>query len=319
MDKGDKFGGHHSGNNHVNNKQPAACSGGSKATNTCVDRNNKYPRRGTAAIFMKMKPFSRQLSDALVNNEVECSICTENILSSPTKDHIWSCRGGCYHIFHFSCIKSWAISSNINNTTTNIASDSDSNTVRDGAISRSRKLWSCPNCRKMHSFKDLHHLKCFCGKRGNNLEGATGRLPYSCGQPCLSTTYRHHDIHAIGDSAHRCSHPCPMVCHPGPCPPCVAQGPLVHCWTGPPLHSFVIHTVCGRPLPKFSCKRPCGKLLSPCGIHKCEEECHPDGCSPCQYYQTRKCLCKKNTIKYKCNQSKDDSTRILSCNQPCGQ
>ena len=52
----------------------------------------------------------------------------------------------------------------------------------------------------------------------------------------------------------------------GPCPSC-ARTNTVSCFCG--RHSSLLR--CGSP--SYSCKEPCGKLLS-CGFHYCKELCH---------------------------------------------
>merc|ERR1719272_1065788 len=90
-------------------------------------------------------------------------------------------------------------------------------------------------------------------------------LPHSCGDHCEEKRNQH------------CTHePCPILCHPGACPPCnILVEVTCHC--GKKSQSVPCQ-IAKRS--KFSCKDECGKLLN-CGNHDCEEECHDGPCTPC--------------------------------------
>lgn len=72
-------------------------------------------------------------------------------------------------------------------------------------------------------------------------------------------------------------------CSLGPCPPCPAQC-RVACFCG--AQQNVVR--CGTQ-PR-SCGGKCGRGLF-CGIHYCQDPCHPGNCPPCTKKDTKKCAC----------------------------
>ncbi|KAA6391890.1 MAG: putative FKBP12-associated protein 1 [Streblomastix strix] len=122
-------------------------------------------------------------------------------------------------------------------------------------------------------------------------------IPHSCGNPCGKKRKA------------TCPHPCPILCHPGPCPPCGAMKTDIKCWS----HGNPIAIRCGET--NLSCKNPCKKLLS-CGIHSCSLECHDGECKPCDKIRTIQCYCGKSQNNTTCNQNQEDS---FSCGEICDQ
>ena len=117
-----------------------------------------------------------------------------------------------------------------------------------------------------------------------------GRLatPHSCGQSCQRQRAT-------------CSHPCPLNCHPGPCPPCVAtvQTPC-HCSkTVSSMRCSHLTTTANQP--SLSCGQACGRRLQ-CGKHKCTQPCHPGACEPCEVVETGKCYCGKEEKTLACGE-----------------
>lgn len=92
----------------------------------------------------------------------------------------------------------------------------------------------------------------------------------SCALPALALQAPH----SCGNQCNRenagCGHPCVLLCHPGPCPPCPR---IMHatCYCG----QVAEDKRCGRH--EFTCGSQCSAAL-PCG-HGCQQTCHE--VSPC--------------------------------------
>lgn len=155
------------------------------------------------------------------------------------KNHeaMWNCSK-CFNIQHKKCVREWIRSKN-----------------KDA-----RGEGDCPVCRNPQPAIPRENL-CFCGKRTPTI--AYGKLPHSCAFQCKSVDY--------------CSHPCVLVCHPGPHHVC----------------QFNSERTCGcgktRKIIKcseqatFECKLKCKKTLD-CDSHKCRKPCHQGPCKPCKYF-----------------------------------
>ena len=160
--------------------------------------------------------------------------------------------------------------------------------------------------------------RCFCG---STQDPKPPRLatPHSCGNSCSRIRV--------------CGHPCPLPCHPGPCPPCMItiQNPC-HCGKD------VVALVCSRANPIIggkvnlpsnrSCGRKCGKPLS-CRNHVCVELCHDGECPPCSVTDLAKCWCGKERKNIACGEGDVKECKILAadgeeswtgkfgCDNPC--
>jgi transcriptional repressor NF-X1 len=125
--------------------------------------------------------------------------------------------------------------------------------------------------------------------------------------------------HSCGNSCSRsrvCGHPCPLPCHPGPCPPCLItiQNPC-HC------EKDIIALVCSRANPTTggnvtlpasrSCGQTCGKALS-CGNHFCQDVCHDGKCPPCQVTDLSRCWCGKERKELACGEGENKECAILT-------
>lgn len=87
-------------------------------------------------------------------------------------------------------------------------------------------------------------------------------------------------------------------CHPGPCPPCTAMTPIMHCFCG--SHSRQLRCVeADYSVRGYQCEETCGELLG-CEKHKCQEKCHPGLCPPCPLEETQKCYCGKDEQTMPC-------------------
>jgi len=143
--------------------------------------------------------------------------------------------------------------------------------------------------------------RCFCN---STQDPKPPRLatPHSCGNSC--------------SRSRACVHPCPLPCHPGPCPPCMVtiQNPC-HCGRD------VIALVCSRANPTTggkvglpasrSCGRKCGKSLS-CRNHLCPELCHDGECPPCSVTEQASCWCGKETKLLACGEADAKECNILT-------
>nr|CAD7400623.1 unnamed protein product [Timema poppensis] len=184
------------------------------------------------------------------------------------QDPVWSCRN-CYHVLHLKCIKKWAKSSK----------------VETG--------WRCPACQNVtEKVPQLYH--CFCSKA---IEPQWNRqdVPHTCGEMCGKTRDK-------PDCVHRCT----LLCHPGPCPPCVAQ---VNRQCGCGATSKVVK--CGGDKPLL-CDALCGKELN-CSVHKCARKCHMGECGNCEEIVSQACHCGKESRKIAC-----DLTSVGVTNFSCG-
>jgi len=113
---------------------------------------------------------------------------------------------------------------------------------------------------------------------------------HRCSERCCNDT-RHECMRscnraADGRRSARCSHPCPLRCHQGACPPCatVSHEPLV-CACGrqriePPVPCGTLPPICNAPCQK---ERPC---RHPCALGRC----HAGDCPKCLHLVLRECI-----------------------------
>jgi transcriptional repressor NF-X1 len=123
--------------------------------------------------------------------------------------------------------------------------------------------------------------------------------PHSCANPC--------------GRARTCSHPCPLPCHPGPCPPC-AVTTAVPCHCGKHTRSFRCSNLVPRTnggQPEMSCAQTCGKKLG-CGSHICPKICHPGPCGSCEVTVTSRCWCGKEERDLGCGKGTPRESVVIS-------
>lgn len=139
---------------------------------------------------------------------------------------------------------------------------------------------------------NLNH-RCFCG---STPEPKLSRLatPHSCADLC--------------SRPRACGHACPLVCHPGPCPPCQVTTQLP-CHCGRETLSFrCSHLSLRRDGPVgtdlLSCGKVCNKKLQ-CGNHNCESVCHPGNCAPCTVRTQARCYCGKVSKELACGEGEE--------------
>lgn len=144
--------------------------------------------------------------------------------------------------------------------------------------------------------------RCFCSSTS---EPKPTRLttPHSCGNTCS----RRRPSEAQGG----CAHPCPLTCHPGPCPPCGVTT-SVEC---PCPRREVITYRCGGDASSslgghhsassgrrvLTCGKMCHRTLS-CGKHRCEELCHEGECGRCEVREEARCWCGRKEREVRCGE-----------------
>lgn len=171
------------------------------------------------------------------------------------QDAVWSCSN-CYHVLHLKCTKKWAKSSQAENG------------------------WRCPACQNVTSAIPEEYY-CFCGNTSNP-EWDRRDVAHSCGDVCGRLR-----------SKTNCIHKCNLLCHPGPCPPCVA---MVTKYCGCGRTSQTLKCSTGTPL---LCSSTCEKILN-CGIHTCERNCHHGECGDCEKLVHQECHCGNNSRDVPC-------------------
>ncbi|XP_059163306.1 transcriptional repressor NF-X1-like [Physella acuta] len=211
------------------------------------------------------------LTEQLCTNKYECMVCCENIRAEAS---VWSCMN-CYHVFHLSCIQKWAQSS----------------------INKDLKNWRCPGCQNV-STKIPSQYRCFCGSK-KDPKYIRGEIPHSCGETCRRSRKGN------------CKHPCTILCHPGPCPPCSSMVRAA-CDCGKINKSVRCSTSI-----TFKCDEVCDKPLN-CSDHKCVIVCHAGPCPPCDVSKTQECFCKRATRNALCG-TEEFKMIGFCCEKICGR
>nr|KIR87449.1 transcriptional repressor NF-X1 [Cryptococcus tetragattii IND107] len=301
------------------------------------------PAEGVVRAEQKQRKKAAQDSDDLVGRLtkglrsrpfVECPICFNSITPSQA---IWCCLppdrppeansavlvpnpitgstsasshySACYTPFHLECIKDWAERS----------LQEEVGKVRDGLKEPEEVVWRCPGCQKRRSEAPKDY-RCFCGRLSHPATSLSA--PHSCGDSC-------------GRTRQKCTHPCPLPCHPGPCPPCnIAL--IVPC----PSHNIPITVKCSSATSNNAALSPvcddiCGKPLG-CGHkdHLCLELCHYGPCQPCMQREVVKCYCGEDEKEVDCGWNRSQGrlcARLIdegieetwegrfNCGKPCEQ
>lgn len=177
----------------------------------------------------------------------------------------------CYHILHLNCTTKWASSS------------------------KSAGGWRCPACQNVTKVIPRFYF-CFCGKTKNPQYNRSDTA-HSCGEPC--------------GHKETCPHPCTLLCHPGPCPPCQAIVTR-ECGCGKTSKSM---QCCIKE--DLQCDEKCGKLLN-CELHECEEKCHKGRCPNCTHKLDQQCFCGKIERQVACTRDSNDKKQF-SCGKPCNK
>lgn len=72
--------------------------------------------------------------------------------------------------------------------------------------------WRCPACQNVTEAVPCQY-RCFCNKAVEPLWNRQD-TPHTCGEVCGKSREIQRPL---------CVHHCTLLCHPGPCPPCLAQ------------------------------------------------------------------------------------------------
>ena len=130
-----------------------------------------------------------------------------------------------------------------------------------------------------------------CGKQEFRCKAICGRKRIDAGEESVRSRY--------------CEHPCPALCHPGECPPCIKLV-TASCRCGATTASEMRCST----IAEFRCEKKCPKKLS-CGKHYCEKVCCDGTCGPCPFsVGIKTCPCGKT------------EERSIECGvmvPPCGQ
>ncbi|KDQ13108.1 hypothetical protein BOTBODRAFT_188850 [Botryobasidium botryosum FD-172 SS1] len=269
-----------------NSNQPKPQRSRRAAFNSRLTESQPAPPAADADLTTRLiHAFSNRSSGS--SDALECPICFVSIHpAQPT----WSCAPSpesgsscCWTTFHLKCIKEWAGKSTKETREAYRARNED----REGE-------WRCPGCQtKRHEVPRTY--RCFCGRA---IDPKLGRAtPHSCGESC--------------SRSRDCQHPCPLPCHPGPCPTCtlLIQKPC-HCGRQ------VLHLRCSHLSPAamtpetLSCHQVCGKSLG-CGKHTCEMECHEGECRVCEVTEQVRCYCGKERDDVPCGKGIEKFCEVL--------
>nr|AGC92703.2 protein shuttle craft-like protein [Heliconius erato] len=210
-----------------------------------------------------------RLSEQLDKGTLECLVCCERVKQI---DPVWYCDN-CYHVFHLSCTRKWAMSSMV------------------------ESKWRCPACQNTNQAVPTEY-RCMCGTVRNPeyQRGSSGA--HTCGKSCKRPR--------------NCPHPCTLLCHPGPCPPCQATVSK-QCGCGAETRSVL----CSSKLPQV-CGRECRKKLE-CGVHSCTKDCHEGPCDPCGETVTQVCHCPAASARSVPCTSQTGGAPAWSCGAECAR
>ena len=196
----------------------------------------------------------------IANGQYECVICTNEVLSN---SKIWTCKT-CWSVVHLSCVKKWS---------KNEVSTHQQRASEIGELPPPRQ-WRCPGC-NLPKVDAPSNYTCWCEKEIEP-HSVVGLPPHSCGQTCSKPRAGH------------CPHPCELICHAGPCPPCGHMGPSLSCFCGKEASSKrCLDTNYDS---GWSCGQICGDVL-PCGEHICQRSCHEGLCGSCEVLIESRCYC----------------------------
>ncbi|OCF33712.1 transcriptional repressor NF-X1 [Kwoniella heveanensis BCC8398] len=232
---------------------------------------------------------------------LECPICFNNITPGQP---IWSCLppdhapepsssitlqpnpitgststsnyySACYTPFHLDCIKDWADRS----------LEEEQKRAHSAGRDGEDIAWRCPGCQKRRADR-VAGYRCFCGRLTHPPTSTTA--PHSCNDSCAR-------------KRPKCSHPCPLPCHPGPCPPCQVAL-VVPC----PSHHTPLTVKCSAATSNNAamspvCDEPCSRQLN-CGNkdHECDQLCHYGPCKPCDQKEVARCYCGDESKQVEC-------------------
>lgn len=210
----------------------------------------------------------------IAHGQYECLICTSEVYSN---QKIWTCKT-CWSVIHLKCVKEWATSEG----------STARQRIAEGELPPPRQ-WRCPGCNLPKDVLPKEYT-CWCEKEIDPRPIA-GLPPHSCGQSCGKGR--------IG----KCPHPCELICHAGPCPPCGHMGPSLSCFCGKEANAR--RCVDTNYDAGWSCGQICGDLL-PCGEHECQRGCHEGLCGSCEVPIESRCFCGRVEKELPCSEREDE-------------
>ena len=261
-----------------------------------TSQQQRPQRRRRSSLLRSTAPdIATRTHDDIGHGIYECAICTNEI---SRRSRVWGCHT-CWTVFHVGCIKTWS---------KNEGAAVQRQNPTDGEPDQA-KQWRCPGCNLPKDTLPTSYT-CWCEKEINpKLIG--GLPPHSCGQTCgRKRTF-----------PKPCPHPCDLICHAGPCPPCTSIGPEQMCFCGNESTSKKC-TETDYDM-GWSCGRICGEMM-PCGNHTCPQSCHEGLCGACEVAVGARCYCGKEEKQIPCSDFGEekpsfDWTGTFSCHQPCSR
>ena len=234
-------------------------------------------------------PLREKLERELLKQTYLCPICMDSV-----KHHqlIWSCHG-CYCIIHLQCMKRW-IFQNLDPITLSslpkLAKDPAKFLSYLHNHGTAAVLTRCPVCRSEQQVPCILS-GCFCGNGMINKKNDDDLMPDSVSPHCCGKLCGR-------DRGNGCTHPCNLLCHPGPCPACSAIITLP-CQCGRSQQNVR----CGTDPSSIHCDEVCGKLLD-CKEHTCQLVCHSGPCPSCSIPVECKCYCGAEKKVMNCGDTK---------------
>lgn len=278
--------------------QPTLPSARRRAPSKQPPSDRKPPpqaKRRVSLIRSTAPDITTRTHEDIAKGVYECAICT-NEVSRNSK--VWSCRT-CWTVFHIGCIKKW--SRNEGSAMQTRANES--------GVPPIAKQWRCPGCNLPKDVLPSSYT-CWCEKELDpKIIG--GLPPHSCGQTCGKTRI----------FPKSCPHPCDLICHAGPCPPCSHMGPLQSCYCGKSSTSrkcMETNYESG-----WSCNSICGDMM-PCGEHTCQRPCHEGLCGACVTEVEAHCYCGNVEKTLQCCEKQEEKESYewigsFDCQQSCGR
>lgn len=242
--------------------QPGPSSSQSKSQATASASRRKQPmEQRPKAPKSAASDIATRTHEDIDNGHYECAVCYQEL---KRRSRVWSCRT-CWTVFHLGCIKEWSSKE---------GSAVARPQLEDGECAP--RQWRCPGCNLP---KDIlpKHFSCWCEKEIDP-KSLSGLPPFSCGQTCARSRIL----------PKKCPHPCPNICHAGPCPPCSQMGPTQFCYCG--KKSLTRRCIDTNYEEGWSCGDVCGELM-PCGVHTCSRPCHEGLCGACEVRVPARCYC----------------------------
>lgn len=267
-------------------------SGGAKRSKASSTQRNvagltAQPRGGSLA-KSKAPDIATRTHEDIANGVYECPICTSEI---DRLSKVWSCKT-CWTVFHLSCITRW--SQNEGSTVARRQQETED-------LPPPRQ-WRCPGCNLPKDDLPSSYL-CWCDKE-DDPPAISGLPPHSCGQTCGKPRML----------PKKCPHPCELLCHAGPCPPCTHIGPVQSCFCG--KSSTSRRCVETNYNTGWCCGKICGDIL-PCGEHACLRPCHEGLCGSCEVEIEGRCYCGHISKSIICCEQEDArESRRLNRNEP---